>query len=372
MLWLALAVGLTMLTPADTLAFQAVAPAKGDAAKARKQRRRNPAPVQPPSIPASQPAANPLTAQAPNPASRSNAAETSRPANSSIITIVSQVLTVLVIPALLVVFSVWLTIKLRDKLRIKIVASLNHRDFDELVALYLDRVPDYERVPPDHFKAFFATRQSAKSARDFCSRIPGQNEPTHVLLIAKTSHEICGFLKAIYVPEGEYLFVAYLVASKANLHEERNVAHKLLSTLLTLCDSGKVKHLVFEICCDPGTREHEAKARLFRHYARAHALRLMQVDAPYFQPEICSFDVGGCGRTEAQLFVADVPARPPQKNPTITKPEFTGLVASIYKNIYLDSFRLADPDSAASYEEFLERLSSETIGNLRQEAICLR
>ena len=125
----------------------------------------------------------------------------------------TQLTTTIIVPFLIAVFTVWLTLKLRDRLRVKIVSKLNKNKFNELVALYIDRVPDYERVPPDHFKAFFKTSYTSSSSRNFRKRVKLNSRPVHLLLIAQTSQGICGFLKVIFIPNICSLFIAYLVTA---------------------------------------------------------------------------------------------------------------------------------------------------------------
>jgi hypothetical protein len=283
-----------------------------------------------------------------------------------------SILWLLLWPLLLAVIPVWLALKLRDRLKVKSVAVLKELSFRDLVTLYTERVPDHERVPPDHFKAFFNSNYSSKSARDFRRRVKENTIPAHLLLIAKTSHGICGFLKAIYVPGIQCLFVAYIVSSAGNTHPERNVTDNLLSTLLKICKGSAVRFLVCEFCHDGKTRGHEAKARLFRDYARAQSLQLLHIDARYVQPEICSFDTGDCNVTNAELYIVPLDGSFHKDPRQITKAEYQQLVSGIYKHVYFSSYVMAEPDLKEKYRDFIERLSTNLFTSISTDIIDLR
>ena len=76
-------------------------------------------------------------------------------------------ITAIVVPFVLAIlgawFGVWLTKKWRDKLRVKVVCKLNDKKFGQFSALYCERVQHYERVPPNHFRAFLRRDHSATS-----------------------------------------------------------------------------------------------------------------------------------------------------------------------------------------------------------------
>jgi len=118
-----------------------------------------------------------------------------------ITTIIISIIVPIILTILGVLLAIWLPRKMREKLRVRVVAQLNGKQFEQLSMLYCDRVPDYERVPPNHFAAFFRREYSAKSISDFRRRLRQTSTPVHLLLIARTSEGICGFLKAIFIPD---------------------------------------------------------------------------------------------------------------------------------------------------------------------------
>lgn len=286
-------------------------------------------------------------------------------------TAVMTVITVILVPLLLAIFKVWLTRKWRDKLRVRIAPTLNDKQFQELSALYCERVPDYERVPPNHFSAFFRREYSAKSIRDFRDRISRDNVPVHLLFVGQTAQDICGFLKAIYVPGVHCLFIAYLVATKRGTHEERTVTQKLLTSLFAACQKSAVQSVVFEICVHPESK-HAAKARLFRHYASAHGLRLRRIDAKYQQPEICSFEAGDCNVTDAGLYIAYMEAQTRDTRHSISLDDYRRLVVAIYKNVYLMSYALSEPQLVTRYQNFLQQLARMLFATTKEGAVDLK
>jgi len=280
-------------------------------------------------------------------------------------------ITGIAVPAISVIFGVWLTRKWRDKLRVRVVATLNDEEFDDLSGLYCDRVPDYERVPPSHFRAFFGKQYSAKSNRDFKRRIARDDAPVHLLLIADTPEGICGFLKGIYVPGIRSLYVAYLVATRGNMHEERGVTQKLMSALFSACRDSSVGSLVCEITIHPKS-DHNAKARLFRHYANTHGLQLRRIVAKYQQPEICSFDAGDCNVMNAELHIAYLNNPSLNAGHSIKRDDYMDLVSAIYKHVYLMSYALAEPQLTEKYRDFLQRLKKSLFAGTRGRTIDLK
>lgn len=283
----------------------------------------------------------------------------------------STVVTALIIPLALTILGVWLAMKWRDKLRVRVVPRMKDAEFQELSALYCDRVPDYERVPPKHFRAFFGREYSARSVRDFRRRTKASDGPVHLLLVARTSKDICGFLKAIFVPDTRCLFLAYLVTARANNNEEGSVAQLLLSSVLTACRTTTIQSIVCEICVQSQST-HGAKARLFRHYASAHGLQLRRIEAKYQQPEICAFDAGDCTLTEAQLYIAYLDSPVQNAWASMTRDQYQALVSAIYKNVYLMSYALAEPQLRDRYVAFLKGVTKSLFAATRSKTVDLK
>lgn len=284
----------------------------------------------------------------------------------------TTIVTGILVPFFIAVFAVWLTLNWRAKVRVKIVPKLNKKEFEQLSALYLGRVPDYERVPPNHFQAFFTRKHSAKSIRDFKRRIKlASTGPVHLLLIARISGTICGFLKAIYIPDIHCLFIAYLVTSQGDNPEERTAAQKLISNLFAACQDSAVQSIVCEICSD-SKLGHKAKSRLFQHYASVYGTKFRHIMAKYQQPEICSFDAGSCKLTNAELHITYIGNPAQNAWHSIERNEYERLVSAIYKNVYLMSYVLAEPQLTTKYRDFLQRTERKLFASIRTNHIDLK
>jgi hypothetical protein len=287
----------------------------------------------------------------------------------------TEIETSILVPFLIAIvaafFTVWLTRRWRDKLKVKIVSTLPAQEFEQLSALYCDRVQHFERVPPNHFRAFLKRDFSASSIRNFRRRSKRSNSPLHLTLIAKSSNGIRGFIKAIFIPEVRGLYIAYLVTSAGGDQAETAVAQQLVSKLFIACHKSAVDHIIYEICAEPKLNQ-QAKDRLFRHYASVYGITLHHIMAPYLQPEICSFESGDCQVTEAELYIADLNRSTFGKNRSITRREYVRLVSSIYNSVYLTSYTQAEPGLAKQYGQFLQRVQSGLFAGIKDKTIQLR
>jgi hypothetical protein len=275
----------------------------------------------------------------------------------------------LIAPIFVAGFAVWLTLRAKAKLRVSIFACLGDRAFADLVALYLERVPDYERVPPDHFKAFFNCEYVASSHRDFRRRVAANVLPAHLLITARVSGDTVGFLKAIFIPGLRTLFIAYLVASKDRQYAERQIATRLLTKLFETSRDSAVSSIIFEICSGAQGTEEDSKQRLFRHHARLHGIQVFRLDGPYSQPEICDFTDGPCGTTPAHLYIA--PITQSFNRNAMTFDEYRELVSGIFKYVYLASFTQAEPRLNERYRDFLSEVSDRLFANPQPQNITL-
>jgi hypothetical protein len=286
-------------------------------------------------------------------------------------TVIISLLVPIILTILGVILKVWLPRKMRDRLRVRVVANLSGQQFQQLSALYCDRVPDYERVPPNHFQAFFQREHSAKSFRDFRHRTRRATAPVHLLLVARTSEGICGFVKAIFIPDLRCLFIAYLVSAPGGSYEDRRVAQKLISSLFAACQDSTIQSIVYEICAEPMSK-HKAKARLFRHYGSALGLKFRRIAAKYQQPEICSFEEGDCKLTNAELYITHVGNQAQDAWHSMERAEYENLVLSIYKNVYLLSYAVAEPQLVERYRDFLHRVTKSLFASIKIQTIDLK
>lgn len=277
----------------------------------------------------------------------------------------------ILVSIILAILGVWLPRKMRDRLRVRVAPQLNSKQFGQLSMLYCDRVPDYERVPPNHFRAFFQCEYSAKSLSDFRHRIRQASTPVHLLLIARTSESICGFLKAIFIPDIRCLFIAYLVTAPGGNHEERTATQKLLSSMFAVCQNSIIQSIVYEISVEPKSN-HKAKAQLFRHYGATFDVKPRCIAAKYQQPEICSFDAGDCKLTNAELYITHMGNQAENAWHTMARAEYENLVSLIYKNVYLMSYALAEPKLTEKYRDFLQKVMRNLFDEIKTRAIDLK
>lgn len=264
------------------------------------------------------------------------------------------------------ILSAYFSKKMRDKLKVKVVSTLNDKKFQRLSTLYCDRIPDYERVPPNHFRAFLHPRYSANSIRDFKNRIQRSKIPVHLLLVAQTSNRIFGFVKAIFIPNIRCVYIAYLVAAPGGGFENQEVAQRLLSSFFKACQNAGVKSIIYEICKDSDSK-HKAKSRLYRHYASVFGIKLRCINAKYQQPEICSFDAGDCKITEAELHIAYIEDYTQDALRNIDFSEYKDIVISIYKHVYLSSYVMAEPQLVEKYKKFLLRVANNLFFDMEKK-----
>lgn len=286
-------------------------------------------------------------------------------------TVIISIVVPIILTILGVILKIWLPRKMRDKLRVRVVSKLSGQQFQQLSALYCDRVPDYERVPPNHFRAFLQREHSARSLRDFRHRTRRATAPAHLLLVARTSEGICGFVKAIFIPDLRCLFIAYLVTAPGGNYEGRTVAQKLISSLFAACQDSTIHSIVYEICAEPMSK-HKAKARLFRHHGSALGIKLRRIAAKYQQPEICSFEAGDCKVTNAELYITHVGNQAQDAWHSMTRAEYQNLVSAIYKSVYLLSYAVAEPQFVEKYRDFLHRVTKSLFASIKNQTIDLK
>jgi hypothetical protein len=193
----------------------------------------------------------------------------------------------------------------------------------------------------------------------------------HLLLIATCAGNVCGFLKAIYVPDIRSLFIAYLVTAKGQNHEERSVSQGLISCMFAACKGTSVESVIFEICNEAGSR-HDGKAKIFRHYAAALNIKVRRIEAKYHQPEICSFDEGDCKITNADLYIAYTGCVAPNELHSMPRKYYERLVSAIYKHVYLVSYAFAEPDLTERYDDFLNDAIRAMFATIKTESIDLK
>ena len=144
-----------------------------------------------------------------------------------------------------------------------------------------------------------------------------------------------------------------------------------MAHLFKACQGTAILRIVYEICAERGSN-HQAKARLFQHYATTFGIKLRKIDARYQQPEICSFEAGDCKLTNAVLYIAHLGSEAEKAWHSMSRGEYESLVSAIYKNVYLMSYALAEPQLTEKYRDFLHNVTKELFAGIRAKTIELK
>lgn len=120
-------------------------------------------------------------------------------------------------------------------------------------------------------------------------------------------------------------------------------------------DLKNIDFVVYEITID-NDGHHKSKERLFKHISRLNNLKSYYLIADYKIPEICSFDEGECDIYDANLFLTPIK----EDINKITKTEYLNFVKSIYKNIYLETYVVSEPELVENYKTFIDMIISDT------------
>jgi len=140
--------------------------------------------------------------------------------------------------------------------------------------------------------------------------------------------------------------------------------------MFAACKNSIIQSIVYELSAEPKSN-HQAKARLFRHYGSALGVKPRCIATKYQQPEICSFDAGDCKLTNAELYIAYIRNQIENAWHTMTRVEYEKLVSAIYKNVYLMSYALAEPQLTEKYRDFLHRVMRNLFDGIKNTAIDL-
>ncbi len=258
------------------------------------------------------------------------------------------------IPVIIFIVSVTYRVyrKHRNKFKVNFLSENNRKMVDEAMTFYVNNMPPEDRIPPKHLKNSIYSKYTAKSKKSFKKGVLKKNE-VHLALLAIKNGRICGFLKAIYIPKRNYVFIAYLISvSKENV-ESSFVTSKLVNAFLECVSETKmVDFILFEIV--EGEKS-KAKERLFKHIAGNMGFTCKRIDTKYFVPEICSFDEGDCEFYDSKLFYIPVL----DKATKFTKKQYFTIIKSIYRDIYLESYRVSEPQLVKDYRVFTEMILDE-------------
>lgn len=262
-----------------------------------------------------------------------------------------------ILGVLIAVFAIYFPIYYSKRINTIILKEKSTQDFNRAITLYFDRIPDEQRIPPDHLKKSLNPDISAVSKKDFRKRVKKGDNIVHLPIIAKCEGEIIGFLKAIYVKEGNFIFISYLISKSFKERESSLVTTRMIKLMKKCIDELKyIDYVVYEISID-NDGQHKSKERLFKQISRLNNLKSYYIATDYKIPEICSFDEGECEVYDANLFLT--PLKSDQLE--IGKQKYIELVKSIYTNIYLETYVVSEPELVDNYKVFLEMIMAETM-----------
>jgi hypothetical protein len=241
------------------------------------------------------------------------------------------------------------------QIKISFLKPTDSKKVDKSIDLYFEKISDEQRIPPDHLIKSLRLPSSATSIRDFKKKIES-NLVVHLPLIAEVQDEVVGFLKVIYIKDLKYIFIAYLISKNHNDFDSTRITTALLNKFYRcIKDVKAIDFVTFEIV-EETNESHKAKERLFKHIARIKDLKARHIDALYLIPEVCSFDEGNCGIFPSRLFYLDLKGG---NSSFITKDYYLSIIDSVYKNIYTESYRVAEPLLVDKHIEFVDLIKTE-------------
>ena len=259
-----------------------------------------------------------------------------------------------------------------DRFKRRVTVSIVHRQNssleENLHALYMAHIDPDDRIAPTHLTHCLRTPQDCiRSAADF--RPPDQEETSatmkHLLLVAHCDGEIVGFIKALYVPRGRLLFVAYAAAHSEAAPVARRAMHRLLAELYKLARSAdEVSWLCFELT-NRNPQEAKARERLFRQHGRAFGLDIRRVDIDYLQPDLDGADIEASSEESAALFLARIGGTTqPSGAGTIRRETLEEILSCIFLDIYLPTWLIARPsEDRPKLEDYTHQLLAAHMTN---------
>lgn len=253
------------------------------------------------------------------------------------------------------IFSIVIPIYYSKKLKVLILKPDDAKRIEKSINLYFEKIPDEQRIPPDHLIKSLKLPSSALSVKDFKVKVASGYRIVHLPIVAEIQSEIVGFLKAIYVKDMSYVFIAYLVSKNFNQFDSIRITSVLLNEFYDCIKKlNQIDSIIYEIVKEEN-KKHLAKERLFKHTARTKEFKVKLVDAPYIIPEVCSFDEGDCEIYDSNLFILQL------KNnaSSISKTEYLKVINSIYNNIYTQSYKDSEPELVEKHREFVELIISD-------------
>jgi hypothetical protein len=167
----------------------------------------------------------------------------------------------------------------------------------------------------------------------------------NIILVAKYKDCIVGFIACFYYPEKQYGIVGYFGKSDQFKEQTKYVSSRLLNKLKRiLVKQHACKLLVFEL----ENNKRDAKAGLFRLFAKDLGVNILELDFEYYRPKMHLQD-----SSESRLSLMIVPITE-EITPSIPKAKVLDILTFIHCYCYGDYY---DQDQA-EFSEFQSYLQS--------------
>lgn len=271
--------------------------------------------------------------------------------------------------SVIAIYAIYYPIKYSKKLTVSFLKPNDTERIQKSIDLYCEKIANEQRIPPDHLIKSLTLKSSAITERDFKKKVKGNYNTIHLPLIAEFQGEIIGLLKAIYVKDLKYMFIAYLISKSANNLDSTRITTALLNKFYNCVKSiSDIKFIAFEIV-EETDNKHIAKEKLFKHISRAKNFKAKCINALYLIPEVCSFDEGQCNIFKSRLYYLDLK----ENRECLSKSEYYNIVKSIYDNIYTESYRVSEPDLVIQHTKFtktiIQQIKKDGCGKTRIELL---
>ena len=202
---------------------------------------------------------------------------------------------------------------IKRRLVIAVLSRHHIRTVDSLHGLYLQKIDPSERISPRYLTHCLDSPALCIRNPRHLWRLPSTTDLSasrHIVIAAKCQGDVVGFLKAIYLPATQVLYVAYSAVQDGESSLERRTMRKILNELraFTILPT-PVKWIAFEIA-NVDAKLAKAKERLFRQYAELFGVQLRRVGIEYLQPDLDCAEMSSNQELPSLLYLGAVGETP--------------------------------------------------------------
>lgn len=246
--------------------------------------------------------------------------------------------------------------------RVRIVKRSSRQSIEAFVRLYSELIPESDQLSPDQILTLLDDpSRSPRTIRDLslASFWFPESRAFHMLLLARVEGQGAGFLKAIFLPDAQILFIAYIGAEPVPGVPSGRVTQSLVRYLnraiTELRRTGQCRWVVYEIAHSEGEAARLSKFRRFQALAHPYGCRAYRLGVRYCQPTMTLSASEMTRGARADLVVLSIE---PSMGELDSFPSgwVRALIEAIYEDIYLESMPLAAPQMTA-YRTYLARLA---------------